>query len=174
MKVTIPSWIVFQRIISFLICTSTTYLWAHLLMKIAICDVEGRTTKGIKQNLCVMYSIAMESPQGYPHYTKEDLHIMKRSIPWENALFFGPLCLQFFFHDIFLPRSVYLIVLYNVLAGQDCNLVFSNGQIISLHPLIVSCHLLVFIIFVQIKSNWFFNGILFFLVAFWCIFVLDC
>lgn len=144
-------------------------------MKIAICDVEGRTTKGIKQNLCVMYSIAMESPQGFPHYTKEDLHIMKRSINFLRKCFvFWTIMFAVFFHDIFLPRSVYLIVLYNVLAGQDCNLVFSNGQIISLHPLIVSCHLLVFIIFVQIKSNWFFNGILFFLVAFWCIFVLDC
>lgn len=92
-------------------------------------DENCNATKGIKQNLCVMYSIAMESPQGYPHYTKEDLHIMKRSIPWENALFFGPLCLQFFFHDIFLPRSVYLIILYNVLAGQDCNLVFFKSSI---------------------------------------------
>ncbi|RDX74177.1 Protein UPSTREAM OF FLC, partial [Mucuna pruriens] len=27
-----------------------------------------------------MYSIAMESPQGYPHYSKEDLHIMKSSL----------------------------------------------------------------------------------------------
>lgn len=99
-------------------------------MKIAICDVEGRTTKGIKQNLCVMYSIAMESPQGFPHYTKEDLHIMKRSINFLRKCFvFWTIMFAVFFHDIFLPRSVYLIILYNVLAGQDCNLVFFKSSI---------------------------------------------
>ncbi|BAT93078.1 hypothetical protein VIGAN_07197500 [Vigna angularis var. angularis] len=42
-------------------------------------------TKGIKQNLCVMYSMAMESSKGYSHYTKEDLHIMKSKSKKNNT-----------------------------------------------------------------------------------------
>lgn len=58
---------------------------------------------------------------GPPHHEK--VNTLRKCFVFWTIMF------AVFFHDIFLPRSVYLIILYNVLAGQDCNLVFFKSSI---------------------------------------------
>lgn len=124
-----------------------------------------------------MYSIAMESPKGYPLYTKEDPHIMKRSISQENTLFFGPLCLQFFLILQYIFFPTFTLYDYSLQCSTTCwpRLPFGIFQVVKQFVVcfLSSICLHQFFVFKLSQTGFLcMHGLLFFLVALGCIFVL--
>jgi len=70
--------------------------------------------------LFVRDPIAIELPQSHSHDTKEDLDIMNRSIYQHYVfLFLDHYVCNFSFNNYYFFPSVCMIILKNVLAGQD-------------------------------------------------------